>query len=224
MSDVTTQFLPGWNPVKASHALDGNPDRLRQFYQKWASRYDEDVRDQGYVAPEFMANLLQDLEGREGLTLDTDDRELPILDAGCGTGLVGIALRNLGYANVEGFDLSEEMAGSAARTGAYRTVRGGIDICKPLDVYDDEQFAAVICCGVFTLGHVSPSALRKLVPITRRGGVIQVSTRKSYYEESSFAPECRAMEKEGLVTRIGSVMNGPYIDEEDAHYWVLRRN
>lgn len=212
-----------WDAVKASHALDGDPDRLRRFYRKWAPRYDADVRDQGYVAPEFLANLLHDLNGRDDGAIDARDRNLAILDAGCGTGLVGIALKALGYGNVEGFDLSHDMADAAARTGTYRSVRGGIDICRPLDMYEKERFAAILCCGVFTLGHVPPSALRRLVPITRRGGVILVSTRKSYYRDTSFGRECRDMEREGLLTRTGSIMDGPYIQEERAHYWVLRR-
>ena len=43
----------------------------------------------------------------------------PILDAGCGTGLVGEALSVLGYDPVIGCDLSQGMLDHAARRGGY---------------------------------------------------------------------------------------------------------
>ncbi len=62
--------------------------------------------------------------------IDLIDRENKILDAGCGTGLVGIALKQKGYESVDGFDLSEEMIKVAAATGVYKSLNSGIDMTK----------------------------------------------------------------------------------------------
>ncbi len=224
MTDITNGVTSSWDAIKAAHALDGSAERLKEYYRDWSSDYDHDVKNQGYIAPVFLADFLPNLHRHDSIEVDVLDPALPILDAGCGTGLVGVALKERGYSNVEGFDLSNEMADAAAQTGAYRAVRGGVDLCRPIDLYEDEQFAAILCCGVFTLGHVPPSAMRELVPMTRRGGIVAVTTRKSYYEESDFGTECRKLEDEGLVTLIDSIMDGPYIKEEGAHYWAFKRN
>mgnify|MGYP002860822713 CR=1 FL=1 len=66
-----------------------NPAELADAYAEWAKDYDADLVDKmGYEAPFEAAALLQ---GQLG---STDSK---ILDAGCGTGLVGKALHALGY-------------------------------------------------------------------------------------------------------------------------------
>ncbi|MER8659451.1 class I SAM-dependent methyltransferase [Mesorhizobium sp. M0847] len=45
--------------------------------------------------------------------VDIDRAAVPILDAGCGTGLVGCQLVCLGFQSIDGFDLSEAMAENA---------------------------------------------------------------------------------------------------------------
>ena len=37
------------------------------------------------------------------------NKNFKILDAGCGTGLVGIELKKYGYSNIEGVDFSQSM-------------------------------------------------------------------------------------------------------------------
>lgn len=223
MSLMTKDRADSWDAVKRAHVLDGDAEQLKQYYRQWAASYDNDVRDQGYVGPNFLVDFLQSLHRVQGLAVDVRDPGLTILDAGCGTGLVGVVLRERGYTTIDGFDLSKEMADVAMQTGAFRSVQGGIDMCQPLDVYEDEQYEAILCCGVFTLGHVPPSAMRELARITRRGGVVAVTTRKSYFEESNFGSECRKIVDEGLMTLVHKVFDGPYIDEEGAHYWAFRR-
>jgi len=223
MSLITKDRADSWDAVKRAHVLDGDAEQLKQYYRQWAASYDSDVRDQGYVGPNFLVDFLRSLHRVQGLAVDVRDPGLTILDAGCGTGLVGVVLRERGYTTIDGFDLSKEMADVAMQTGAFRLVQGGIDMCQPLDVYEDEQYEAILCCGVFTLGHVPPSAMRELARITRRGGVIAVSTRKSYFDESNFGNECRTIVNEGLMTLVHKVIDGPYIDEEGAHYWAFRR-
>jgi predicted TPR repeat methyltransferase len=43
-----------------------------------------------------------------------------VLDVGCGTGLAGEALAALGFAVVDGLDISPEMMAVAMARGAYR--------------------------------------------------------------------------------------------------------
>jgi len=80
------------------------------------------------------------------------------------------------------------------QTGAYRALISGGHILQTIPAYEESQYEAndtlpsdvTVCCGVFTTGHVPPIALRELIRITKPGGVVLVSTRKSYYETTEF--------------------------------------
>ena len=87
---------------------DDSPEAVRQVYDDWAQTYDEDLDTLGYVAPQNAVALLADL---------LPDRESLILDAGCGTGLVGAYLQQAGYGRLHGSDYSPEMLAEAEKRG-----------------------------------------------------------------------------------------------------------
>lgn len=62
-------------------------------YGDWAEKYDHDLlQEMGYVAPMIATRLLQDHLAHKGAR---------VLDAGCGTGIVGELLYQNGYGNIE---------------------------------------------------------------------------------------------------------------------------
>ena len=77
-----------------------SPEESRALYQAWATDYDADNLRKGYrlagIAAALLARYLPRGEG-------------PILDAGCGTGLIGEALTIFSYPEIEGLDISERM-------------------------------------------------------------------------------------------------------------------
>ena len=82
-------------------------DELADVYSEWAASYDSDlVGEMEYRAPAAAADLLHaSLAGKT----------VRILDAGCGTGLVGEALTGLGYQNLTGADYWTDMLEHARR-------------------------------------------------------------------------------------------------------------
>ena len=142
------------------------------------------------------------------------------MDAGCGTGLVGIALREKGYRYIDGFDLCETMVAKARQTGAYRSLIGGCNMLQRIPAYSDNEYYVTLCCGVFTT--VPPIALRELIRITKPGGVVLVSTRRSYYETTEFKQTYEKLAQVGVIELIDCVMDGPYLAEEGAHYWAFK--
>ena len=48
--------MKSFDVVKAALTLSGEPDQLIPFYRNWADAYDEDVSNEQYYAPEYIAD------------------------------------------------------------------------------------------------------------------------------------------------------------------------
>lgn len=204
------------NPaIDAALRLDGDPRRVRAFYDDWAQNYDLDVSSAGYSAPAICATLLEQ---------HLPDSAAVLLDAGCGSGLAGVELEARGYRNLDGFDLSESMAAKARATGSYRRVRGGIDMMRAADAYDSPGYDALLSVGVFTLGHVPPRALEVLLQLVRARGLLIVSTRSQYYDHSDFQQVVDELVARGCMESLQLLENAPYNDDGAGHYWVFRKS
>ncbi len=205
--------------IDAALHLDGDPKKVRAFYDEWAKNYDTDTADSGYSGPRIAAKLFHQFNRSEPQEVCYS---FNILDAGCGTGFVGEELSKLGYEQIDGFDLSEAMALKAAETGSYREVKGGIDMMRAAQSYAPQSYAGVLSIGVFTLGHVPPEALRVLIELLRPGGLLVVSTRSHYYDQSNFQEVVDELIADGQIQLLKLVKDAPYNDDGDGHYWVFR--
>ncbi|NET60764.1 MAG: methyltransferase domain-containing protein [Symploca sp. SIO2E6] len=217
-----TPISSSFDVIKEAHKLSGVPDHIKQYYDQWSNNYDQDVTNEAYCGPDYIAAYFDLLPKQNGNFLNLRNPSIEILDSGCGTGLVGVALRRKGYHNIDGFDLSYGMVEQADKTQAYRALEGGCDMTQRIDVYPDNYYDASISCGVFTTGHVSPTAIEEMIRVTKPGGLVVVSTRKSYYDSTNFQEVCDHVQEENKVKLVSSVIDGPYIAEEGAHYWALQ--
>ena len=201
--------------IDAALRLDGDPHSLRRYYADWAASYNQDTDAAQYTGPQIAANLL---------ARHLPDRQARILDAGCGTGRVGVELQALGFDRIDGFDLSPEMAELANATNAYARVSGGVDMMRAATDYPHAGYAALLSIGVFTLGHVPPQALEVLLQLVRDGGLLLISTRSHYYQQTGFQDCVDALLASGRLSQRQVVWNAPYNHDGDAHYWVFARN
>lgn len=217
-----TDSQESFDAIKGAHKLSGKADDLSEYYDDWCRSYDQDVSNEAYCGPEYIAAYFDLLPKQDGSCLHHRNSQMKILDAGCGTGLVGKALRRRGYETVDGFDLSDGMVEKAETTHAYRDLKGGCDMTQQIDYYPDNYYDASLSCGVFTLGHVPPTAIEEMIRFTKPGGLIVVSTRRSYYDSTNFQEVCDRLQTEGKVKLVNSILNGPYIEEEGAYYWAFQ--
>lgn len=206
--------LSNCDAIDAALKLDGDPDQIKSFYEDWAETYDSDTRDAEWIGSGIVARLLSEFMS------DTDAR---LLDAGCGTGFVGVELKALGYGHVDGFDLSAPMAAQAVATGAYRDVLGDIDMMRAGEHYAADSYDAVLSAGVFTLGHVPPEGLQMLLQLTRPGGLLVVSTRSLYYDQTHYQQIVDDLVASGRMEQIHAIENAIYNNDGLGHYWVYRR-
>jgi ubiquinone/menaquinone biosynthesis C-methylase UbiE len=109
-----------------------------------------------------------------------------ILDAGCGTGLVGAALGHVGFmGDIDGIDLSPVSLEKAGERGVYRNLRPADFQALPLALADD-AYDALTCVGVLTYVPDSDAILREFARIVRPGGVAVVTQRDDLFEERAF--------------------------------------
>ncbi len=103
------------------------------------------------------------------------NRDARILDAGAGTGLLGVALVEDGFTRLDGLDLSPAMLAEAARKGAYgELTEARLGERLP---YETGAYDAVVSSGVLTTGHAPAASLDELVRITRPGGHVVFTLR-----------------------------------------------
>lgn len=149
-------------------------DDARRLYADWAETYDAsfagamDFVAPGRVAEAFVAS------GGQG----------PVLDFGCGTGLLGEALARLECGPVDGTDLSPEMLAVAGRKGVYRNLIAG-DVFVGLDIADG-TYGGVVSSGTFTHGHVGAGALDELLRVAASGAQFALSINSAHFEAAGF--------------------------------------
>ena len=178
-----------------------NDSELRERYQRWATEYDQDLAGMGWRAPWACAERAVHHAGIEAR----------VLDAGCGTGLVGLALHELGARQLVGFDLSPAMLDVARGRDIYESVVEG-SLLEPLP-FERGAFDAVVSVGVFTHGHVGPAGLAGLTTVIRRGGVLTMTFRDDTIDALGHGAELRRMESEGTLTLIDRTQPEPLILE-----------
>ena len=160
---------------------------ISEAYGIWAKSYDQDLLTElGYQAPARSVELL-----RKHLATGR------VLDAGCGTGLVGQLLSTGGAFQLDGLDYSESMLLEAQSKQCYQTLQQA-DLNQPL-TNETASYDAVICIGTFTLGHVQPEALREMVRVTKQGGVICFTVRDEFWLKSNFGKLLSELEQAGLT-------------------------
>ncbi|KAJ5698771.1 hypothetical protein N7462_000776 [Penicillium macrosclerotiorum] len=164
------------------------------IYDKWAATYNDEVGDeaQNYVAPVLVAQAAIKFKSPKS------PADSVILDAGCGTGLVGQALAISGAKAIDGIDLSQPMLDVARETGVYRQLAQA-DLTTQINT-KDETYDTVVCVGTFTLGHVGPNpALREFVRVLKNNGIIVATILEEIWVPGGFKAEVEKLQAEGLV-------------------------
>jgi len=167
--------------LDAAYSLE-TPDDSRRLYAKWASTYDEDfIGPTGYVYHENVVAAFLDAGGSAGGS---------ILDVGCGTGIVGVALSDIGEKKIDGIDISPEMIEVAASKQnvfgerVYRSLYVA-DLTLPLEIPDD-SYMGILSTGTFTHGHLSPEPIRELARIAAPAAVCAIGVNAEHYVAMGF--------------------------------------
>ena len=194
-----------------------DPAEVVALYDDWvATRYDADLASWGYDAPERAAEMLQQLVSTG-----------PVLDAGCGSGLVGAELFRRGVEPIVGGDFSPASVETARSRGVYREVVE-LDLNQPID-FADGAYTAVISVGVFSYLTDSEATIRELLRVVESGGPVLFTQRTDLWEERGFSGLLHGLADEGVCDVTVSSPQ-PYLPEHPEfggaigiHYATLTR-
>ncbi|XP_070565383.1 methyltransferase-like protein 27 [Ptychodera flava] len=145
-------------------------DSVKNFYDKWSISYDKDFSDR-YNGPKYAADALSKV---------VSDKHARILDCGCGTGLVGEQLRDMGYDNIDGVDMSEDSLQIAREKGIYSKLLAEKLGAQPMDGVQKDSYDAIICCGVFVSGHVTDVVFHEWTRVVKPGGFIVIAANEKF--------------------------------------------
>lgn len=193
MADDAPQ-LSSAEALEAAYALE-TPDDNRELYRNWASTYDQEFIDAtGYVYARTVAEVFDRYTDVNG----------PILDIGCGTGGVGVALRALSRGPVDGIDISAEMM----QVAAQKATSGGDPVYRFLQeadlttrvAIDDGAYPAIVSAGTFTFGHLGPEQLDEVLRLAAPGAWLAIGVNADHFREDGFADRFDADVEAGSIT------------------------
>ena len=184
-------------------------EKVLEYYDNWTykSQYNQDMVDWQYTAPQHSVNLFKQ---------HAPNKDMRILDAGCGSGLVGIELKKEGFMNLKGVDFSQSML-DLVPDEIYNSIEL-IDLNEPL-YFEDNYFDAIMCVGTFTYGHVKAYTLNEFIRITKNNGLICFTVNEGIYSEYEFDKKIEELSKNNLW-KIIKLSKSPYIENKDVQAWL----
>lgn len=199
-----------------AYATDG-PEANRELYSSWADTYDSGfIVDSGYVYHQQVAEVFCD-----GFA----NPDQPVLDVGCGTGIVGAELARLGVIVIDGIDLTPEMLAKAAAKA-----HGGRAVYRQLFEADltgrtqlaDRTYAGIVSAGAFTHGILGPETISELLRAARPGARFALGINSAHFEAFGFGDWLEQRQSEGGITGLGFDLRPIYeeADEADPDQWT----
>jgi predicted TPR repeat methyltransferase len=200
------------------HQGTSDPREVADRYDEWAKGYDDDLSSWSYQAPAVVTETV----------LSRHPEADSVLDVGCGTGLVGRALRARGFAGrILGLDISEASLEIARQSGAYESAeRADLQQRLPLE---DDSVDAVVCVGVMTYLPEVEAVWREFARVARPGGLVVVTQREDLWDARSCRDVVDRLQDEGLWTLDDLTGPAPYLPEGyggtpevDCYYLTLK--
>ncbi len=190
-----------------------SPDDSISYYDQFAQHYDADFvqglnyRQHSLVAKQYLK-----------LASNTDT---PILDIGCGTGVLGEELLNMGSSmnrlEIDGADISAAMLKQCKTKQRYRNLfevdLTNAESAKALK----NDYGAVLSSGTFTHGHLGTEPFMSMLEFVKPGGLLVVAINKQHYSNSGFSDAIKKLEGQGRITQLQAETINIYASADHEH-------
>ena len=155
-------------------------------------------------SPSVVATLLAEAVEEAG----EDPSELKVLDLGAGNGMVGEALREHGFRELVGVDITPE-AGEAVerdRPGLYAAYHV-CDLLDPPEELENERFGAMTSVAALGFGDVPPEVFMAAFDHVEDGGWVAFTIKEDFLDrgedDSGFARLIAGMLRSGAIDERG---------------------
>ena len=184
-------------------------DEVMKYYDEWGEKdkYNKDMVEWNYTGPQETVDVLRRY---------TENKEMLIFDAGCGTGLVGLQLKKFGFKYFHGADLSQKLLDTVPKQLYQKLIK--VDLNKPIDVKDN-FYEETMCVGTFTFGHVKPQALDEFVRVTKKNGLICFTINEGIYKDYGFDKKIENLKKDNKWDEL-EFFKSDYIASKDVNAWL----
>ncbi len=184
-------------------------DEVRDLYDDWSKndKYNQDMIDWKYSGPKEVVSAFLPHAPNKGIK---------ILDAGCGSGLVGEELSKEGYSIIHGADIAAKLMNSIP-AGIYQALHN-VDLNKPIN-FTDDFFDAVLCVGTFTFGHVKAKALSEFTRIVKSGGIIGFTINEGVFLDHGFKSELDHLVIQKKITQLDFYLSD-YLSSKGVKAWL----
>ena len=184
-------------------------EEVMKYYDEWGekNKYNKDMVEWNYTGPKETVEVFKKY---------SENKNILIFDAGCGTGLVGQELKKFGFNNFHGADLSQKLLDTVPKNLYQKLIK--VDLNKPISILND-FYGAVMCVGTFTFGHVKPQALDEFVRITKKGGLICFTINEGIYKEYGFDSKIDSLKKKRKWEEL-EFFKSDYIASKDVNAWL----
>ena len=174
------------------------------YYDEWADSYNNTLNKWHYKSPDQAALILK------GMT-DTDSI---ILDAGCGTGLSGEALKAKGFKNIDGIDISQQSLDIAEKNNSYRNLFK-IDMQDYPFPIKKGSYDALICVGVLTYLPESDKVIKEFCRLVKTDGVLVLTQRDDIFAERNFQEVLNRLLEDKIIKELQVSPPKPYLPDNE---------
>lgn len=188
-----------------SKVYDLKGDGVRDYYDKWADTYEAEVARNAYATPARCA---------EALAATGVEKDTPILDFACGTGLSGEALKDAGFSVIDGMDISNEMLEKARAKGLYRTLTKVASDAPPPVIQN--AYRIITAIGAIGPGAAPADVISPLLQALPSGGLFVISLNDVALQQPEFLT---ALANIRDITQI-SCARGPHLPGIDVQSTV----
>ena len=213
MGDATTDR--GTALLNGAYALE-KPDDHLDYYRDFAAYYDRSFAEAlGYIYPQAIASVLAACRSGDG----------PVLDIGCGTGLVATAIHAQAPQTViHGVDLSPEMLEKARAKDVYAALFAA-DLTGDIS-HLPNGYAGIVSAGTFTHGHLGPGPLLTLLDHCACGAVAVIGVNRQHFEAKGFETALAGLHGAGRISepvlKEVRIYDGSDADHADDTAFVLQ--
>ncbi|XP_068675849.1 methyltransferase-like protein 27 [Montipora foliosa] len=180
-------------------SAESSEDDARRTFDKWAATYEEDSDHHGYKAHALCIEAFNEALKSKDVFPDAS-KEIRILDAGAGTGIIGEKLVDLGYRNIDALDMSQNMLDLAASKNVYKRLICGYLSKDRIEDIKTGEYDITLCGGTIVYGQAKPEALYECVRHLRPGGLFIFTIRVDSFDpvELGYSTKFEEMEKAGI--------------------------